>query len=60
MSNYTVLSAFGSKAPGDKITAAEFNETEIAYLLQVGLIESDIDASEAAPRAKKVSTKSED
>lgn len=59
MSKYVVVHPFGEKVAGDKITAAEYDESEIAYLADVGLIESEHDANDTAPRAKKVSTKSE-
>lgn len=59
MSKYVVLHPFGDKVAGDKITAAEFTEAEISYLLQINAIEGQQDANDTPARAKKVSTKSE-
>lgn len=60
MTTYTVTHAFGDKQPGDKITAADISEADIAYLRQTGAIVSDNDANDTPKRARKVTTKSED
>ena len=60
MSTFTVKHAFGDKAPGDVIGAADLTEADISYLLQTGAIESDNDANDTPKRARKVTKKSED